>query len=335
MKPKVFHLLDDQSMGGIWATTCHLSNSSLKDEFDFRLVHSQDLLPLLQTESPDVLIFRNPSSWRRSFNLAFIKLFVPRVIIHEHHYSAGFTHHNVQALSRFHTMLRWSYSLADRVVAISQGQADWMQQQHLVNSQKLRIINQCPNLDRFLTIPDKASSKVEGRRLVLATYGRLCKQKGFDTLLKAMRLLPQIDVYLNIGGTGADEAAIRQMAEGLPYVKFWGAIDDQVSTFLSAADVVIIPSRWEPWGNVCIEARAAGKPIIAADIDGLREQVQNCGLLVPPDNPQALAAAIQTAVSAPAPQLETWGRNARDSVHLAWETYLEKWRSLLWETLQS
>jgi glycosyltransferase involved in cell wall biosynthesis len=331
MKPKVFHLLDDHSMGGIRATTRHISDSFLKDEFDFRLVHSQELMALLKTERPDILIFRNPSSWRRSLNLAYIKLHVPHVIIHEHHYSAGFTQHNAKSISRFHAMLRWSYHLADRVVAISQGQANWMQQNHLVNSRKLTMISQCPNLDRFLTLPENRRNE----RLVLATYGRFCKQKGFDTLLQAMKLLPGINVHLNIGGSGGDQKALYQLAEGLPHIKFWGAIDDYVPTFLSGADVVIIPSRWEPWGNVCIESRAAGKPIIASDIDGLSEQVQNCGLLVPSDNPQALASAIQRVVSAPVSQLETWGYNARTSVHLAWETYLEKWRSLLWETLQS
>jgi glycosyltransferase involved in cell wall biosynthesis len=351
MKPKVFHLLDDHNMGGIRATTRHISDSFLKDEFDFRLVHSHELMLLLKTERPDILIFRNPSSWRRSLNLAYIKLHVPHVIIHEHHYSAGFTQHNAKSVSRFHAMLRWSYHLADRVVAISQGQANWMQQNHLVNPRKLQMINQCPNLDRFLTMPEKVAraeaeppvwhSQAEpgnerrSERLVLATYGRFCKQKGFDTLLQAMKLLPESNVHLNIGGSGGDQKALYQLAEGLPHIKFWGAIDDQVPTFLSAADVVIIPSRWEPWGNVCIESRAAGKPIIASDIDGLSEQVQNCGLLVPPDNPQALASAIQRVVSAPVSQLEAWGYNARASVYLAWETYLEKWRSLLWETLQS
>jgi glycosyltransferase involved in cell wall biosynthesis len=331
MKPKIFHLLDDYSMGGIVGTTRHISNSPLKNEFEFHFVHSQDLLPLLQTECPDILIVRNPSSWRRSLRLAQIKRYVPHIIIHEHHYSAGFTQHNVKCLARFHTLLRWSYHLADRVVAISHGQAHWMQRHHLVQSQKLKIINQCPNLSSFLTVPAKVASSP----LVLSAYGRFSPQKGLDILLQAMQLLPDLNVHLHIGGYGEDEERLHQLARGSPRIKFWGAIDNHVPAFLSAADVVIIPSRWEPWGNVCVEARAAGKPIIASDVDGLREQVQNCGVLVPPNDPQALAAAIRSVVSTPAQQLENWGQNARDSVHLAWETYLEQWRSLLWEILQS
>jgi glycosyltransferase involved in cell wall biosynthesis len=331
MKPKIFHLLDDHSMGGVAATTRHISNSCLKDDFDFRLVSSKGLLPLLQTECPDLVIFRNPSSWRRSLNLAMIKLYVPHVIIHEHHYSEGFTQHNVQHLRRFHAMLRYSYHLADRVVAISQGQANWMQKNHLVHSPKLTMINQCPNLDRFLNIP----IKVRASPLILATYGRFCPQKGFDVLLKALRLIPEVNLHLNIGGSGVEAENLYDLAQGATNIKFWGVIDDSLPTFLSAADVVLIPSRWEPWGNVCIEARAAGKPIIASNIDGLPEQVKDCGLLVQPNDPQSLAAAIRAVASAPAHQLETWGHNARTSVSMAWEVYLDQWRSLLLETLQS
>jgi glycosyltransferase involved in cell wall biosynthesis len=331
MKPKIFHLLDDHGVGGVIKTTNHLSNSYLKDEFDFRWVTSQELLPLLQTECPDLVICRNPSSWRRSLTLALIRLYVPHLIIHEHHYSEGFTQHNVQHLQRFHAMLRCSYRLADRVVAISQGQANWMKKNHLVHSQRLSLIHQCPELEPFSAV----LQKVHTQSLTLATYGRFCHQKGFDVLLKAMQLIPDMDLYLNIGGDGCDAARLHALAQGASNIKFWGAINDSVPTFLSTADVVVIPSRWEPWGNVCIEARAAGKPIIASDVDGLSEQVRGCGLLVPPNDSRSLANAIRTVASAPTHQLENWGQQARSSVNQAWEIYLEKWRSLLWETLRS
>ncbi|NJR37842.1 MAG: glycosyltransferase family 4 protein [Leptolyngbyaceae cyanobacterium CSU_1_4] len=330
MKPKIFHVLDDHSVGGITATTRHISHSYLKDDFDFHLVRSKELLSLLQTECPDLVIFHNPSSWRRSLNLALIKLYVPHLIIHEHHYSEGFTQHKVKNLQRFYTMLQWSYHRADRVVAISQGQANWMEKNRLVPLSKLTMINQCPNLDRFLNVP----IKVRASPLILAAYGRFCVQKGFDILLHAMRLIPDANIHLNIGGSGSEVDKLYSLAQGTPNIKFWGEIED-TPMFLSAADVVVIPSRWEPWGNVCIEARAAGKPIIASDIDGLSEQVKNCGILIPPNDPQLLAEAIRSVTFAPAQQLENWGHNARASVDRAGEIYLETWRSLLWKTLQS
>jgi glycosyltransferase involved in cell wall biosynthesis len=95
----------------------------------------------------------------------------------------------------------------------------------------------------------------------LGAYGRFSQQKGFDILIKAMQLVPSNQVQLILGGYGADEAMLKQLAEGMENVRFLGAISD-VPSFLSTCDVVIIPSRWEPWGNVCLEAKAAGKPVI-------------------------------------------------------------------------
>jgi glycosyltransferase involved in cell wall biosynthesis len=115
-------------------------------------------------------------------------------------------------------------------------------------------------------------------------------------------------------------------------VEFVGRVDD-VPRFLETCDVVVIPSRWEAWGNVCLEAKAAARPVIASDVDGLTEQVQNCGLLVPPDNPTKLAEAIAHIVSLPAEQLETWSSNGRNAVRGSNERYLAEWKALFQEVL--
>jgi glycosyltransferase involved in cell wall biosynthesis len=330
MKPKILHLLDDHSVGGVTKTTHCISNSRLSDQFELKLVKSNNVLSVLRAENPDVLVFHNPSSWRRSFCLPLIKRYARKVIIHEHHYSAGFEQYNVSNLIRFHSMLKLSYGLANRVVAISQAQQNWIQQNRLVSPSKVTMIRQCHLLDRFLSIPYK---KIQ-QPLILAAYGRFCDQKGFDILLQAMRTISDLNIQLNLGGYGKDEILLKQLAEGHENIKFWGAIQD-VPAFLTAADVVVIPSRWEPWGNVCVEAKAASKPVIASSIDGLSEQVQGCGILVEPDNPQQLAMAIRSMANLSTETLEGWGKAGRDSVERSWEIYLNAWETLLWQVLES
>jgi glycosyltransferase involved in cell wall biosynthesis len=133
---------------------------------------------------------------------------------------------------------------------------------------------------------------------------------------------------LRIGGYGSQESELKQLAQELDNVEFVGQVND-VPAFLQQCDAVAIPSRWEPWGNVCLEAKAAAKPVIASDIDGLSEQINNCGLLVPPENPQALADAIQSLASLSSQELEMLGKQGRDSGKDAWETYLDRWEKLL------
>jgi glycosyltransferase involved in cell wall biosynthesis len=328
VKPKIIHVLDDHSVGGIVATTQGLSNSRLRQQFEFRLVRSRDVLSLLQSKQADLIIFRNPSAWHRTLNLAAIRLYTKRLILHEHHYSASFERFQVPSVNRFRTMLRMSYRFADRVIAISQAQANWMQQYDLVAPQKLTLIRQCPKLETFLAVPNK----VIQQPLIVGAYGRFCQQKGFDVLLKAMRSLPSQTVQLYLAGYGEDEALLRELAQGQSNVKFLGTAKD-VPAFLQTCDVIAIPSRWEPWGNVCVEARAAGKPIIASDVDGLSEQVKSYGVLVPPDEPEKLAEAIVTFSALSAEILSAWGQQARDSVSDAWDIYLNQWETLLWQEL--
>lgn len=330
MKPRILHLLNDHSVGGITATIRSLSNSRLNQVFDFKLIKPDKVLSAVRFERPDVVIFHDPSSWQHLLCLALLKIHGRKVIVHEHHYSAGFEQYNVSDPARFRSMLKLAYHLADQVVAVSHAQEIWMQQNRLVFPKKLTMIRQCRILDDFSTLP----FKVIQQPLVLAAYGRFCTQKGFDTLLQAIQLISEVDIILHIGGYGEDEALLKQMAQRQKNITFWDAIHD-VPAFLSGADIVVIPSRWEPWGNVCTEAKAAGKPIIASDVDGLSEQVQNCGILVTPDDPMQLANAIRSIATLPAQSLKTWGEAGRESVKDCWNTYLNQWETLLWRIIDS
>ena len=329
MKPRIIHVLDDQNLGGVAIMTRYLCSSRLRDEFDFAIMPTQAAILALKTRPDSIAIVHNPSAWRRLPHLATIKRYAHKVILIEHHYSAGFEQWKVPHPRRFHAMLKVSYGLADHIIAVSEGQAHWLRQHHLVPPHKLTKINPCAPIDTLLTV---AAKEIQ-RPLMLSAYGRFDQQKGFDVLLKAMRLLPDSPIRLNLGGYGADEAMLKQLAIGLANVKFWGTIQDKLA-FLAAADVVIMPSRWEPWGMVCVEAKAAGKPIIASDIDGLSEQIQDCGRLVAPDQPEQLAAAIQQITTLPPQTLVTWGQNARRSVFNAWDIYLDQWRSFLLKRLE-
>jgi len=94
---------------------------------------------------------------------------------------------------------------------------------------------------------------------------------------------------------------------------------------------VVIPSRWEPWGNVCLEAKAAGKPVIVTAVDGLVEQVTDCGLVVAAENPEALAQAITQVSSLDDAQIASWGRKGREAVRFSGDQYITAWGDLLEE----
>ncbi|WP_083749465.1 glycosyltransferase family 4 protein [Frankia sp. CcI49] len=138
-------------------------------------------------------------------------------------------------------------------------------------------------------------------RLVLV--GRLSPRKGTDVALDALLRLREAgrDVELDLVGSTFEgyEWYERQLRDATAdprlagRVRFHGFQPD-IEPFLRAADVVLVPSRVEPFGNVAVEALLAGRPLVASAAQGLVEIVstERTGLLVPPDDPAALAAAV-------------------------------------------
>ena len=122
--------------------------------------------------------------------------------------------------------------------------------------------------------------------------GRLTRQKGQDVLLTAW---PEVlaecpDAVLALVGDGDLMADLR--SREVPGVRFAGALDD-VRGWLSAADVVVLPSRWEGLSLTVLEAFATGRSVVASAVPGLVEVMEPAaGALVAPEDPMALAGAI-------------------------------------------
>lgn len=125
--------------------------------------------------------------------------------------------------------------------------------------------------------------------------GRLHRNKGFDILLDAVARVPRLHLWL--AGEGEERAALEGQAARLGIadrVAFLGWRDDGAA-LLAAADMLVSSSRHEPLGNVVIEAWAAGVPVIAAASAGPRALIRDgaTGLIVPPEDADALAAALR------------------------------------------
>lgn len=335
MKPTVWHLIGDKRAGGSNRLVKQLINSSLEEKFDFAVLRLEEAKAKLKYSAPDVIIFHYPCAWKYLPDLWLLKQY-SQLYIYDHHYSQGFEQHQVKSKFRFQLMLRLAYGIADGVVSISNAQRDWMVSSKLVNSKKIRTIYSASPVDTLLTIPTKNLSIP----LKIGAYGRFAPQKGYDLLLPAFASLPAEKFQLSLGGYGQDEQLIKDLAQNLPHVKLLGAIED-VPAFLAECDVIVIPSRWEPWGLVCLEAKAAGKPVVVFDVDGLREQVVGdredggdrfqigeYGVLVPANNIEQLAAAIK---SLPEQNLNAWGEAGRASVVNAWDEFLHSWDVFLGE----
>jgi glycosyltransferase involved in cell wall biosynthesis len=159
-----------------------------------------------------------------------------------------------------------------------------------IKPEKIQVI---PNGIRDLVLADRVAW--DDARLKVLFVGRLDRQKGVDVLLDAVRGLGA-SVCVRIVGDQVLTGQLSLAASNtLPHVEFLGWMGHaEVAAQLNAADLVVMPSRWEGFGLVAVEAMRAGKPVVASAVGGLPEIVVDgvTGRLVPVGDAAALGTAL-------------------------------------------
>jgi glycosyltransferase involved in cell wall biosynthesis len=321
---RVAHLIDDGGLGGVnrWLDAL-LPRLSGEFHHDRHLVApGRQTPPKLRA---DVIVIHFTLSWRKLPWVYRLRWRNPAasLILVEHSYTRAFEALHVGNRRRFRAMLGMACRVADQVVAVSAAQGEWLCEAAGVPRDKLAVINPITDLDalRILKLPERATGPLR-----LCGYGRYSPQKGLDTLVAAMRLVPQHVTTLRLVGLGPDEAALRDQSADLPHVIVEGHTAGPVNLFRQV-DALAIPSRFEAFGCVAAEARAAGRPIIVSNVDGLPGQaLPPPQLCVAPDNPAALARAIMWLAEQ---DLARLGAAARQSIDGAEELACDAWRHLL------
>lgn len=276
------------------------------------------LRSLIRREQPDVVL-----SFMETTNvlclLATVGLRVPVVVAERIDPSM-----HLEVPRPWRTARRFLYRRAAAVVAQTEAAADWLRQ-HC--GTRVDVI---PNALRQLPSPTTPRE-----HLVLAV-GRMQPQKGFDLLLDAFA---QIHTRypgwrLAIVGDGGQRAALQARASrlGLSDHIEWPGRSNEVEAWYARASVVAVPSRYEGFPNVLLEAMAMGAAVVAADCrSGPREMVvpgEN-GLLVPVDDRAALAAALEQLVTDAALRERLGAAAAEVRSRFGAEKILPLWMALL------
>lgn len=224
----------------------------------------------------------------------------------------------------------------DRVIAISRFIAVLVRERHGVGEDRLRIIPRGVDeraFDPAAIAPERVAALraawavPEGRPVVMLP-ARVTRWKGQGVLVEAMARLPGDALALMVGDTGArpafrDELAARIAALGLAErVRLVGHAQDMPAALLLADVVVHASTDAEAFGRTVIEAQAMGRCVVASDLGGPTETVEEgvTGWRVPPGDPAALAAAIGRVLAMPAAEREAAGARARAAVLAGYTT---------------
>jgi len=163
-----------------------------------------------------------------------------------------------------------------------------------------RVLTIYNGLDLDQWTPPSPTSKPQGQFLI-ATVGNIRPVKGHDVLIRAAAIVLQRfpKATFTIAGEVLEPdyfASLQQLASTLGIsdrIRFLGGLSD-LRTCLAPADVFVLPSRSEGFSNAIVEAMASALPVVATNVGGNAEAVQDqlTGFIVPPDDPEALARAI-------------------------------------------
>ena len=209
--------------------------------------------------------------------------------------------------------LRLAYGRAAAVIANSTDAAEELVRFGVAARDRIHYL---PNPVDFARIESLAAAPCTHRWLqpgsdgfTLLTSGRLHAQKNQALLLSALAIARRQDPRLRLVVLGEGEllGALQAQARALGIedaVDFAGYVDNPYP-LVAAADAFVLPSSWEGFPNVMLEAMACRTPVIATDCPGAGAQILEggaCGVLVPMDDPEALARAILEQVHSPHPE---------------------------------
>ncbi len=210
---------------------------------------------------------------------------------------------DVEGLPRGAWFDRWVFRAtlrrADAVTACSRYLLDQAEKIEPSIAPKAHVVYNGTDLS---PIPFPLEEGKQGDRLL--AVGRLMPKKGFDVLLRAFAQRDSATRRLDLVliGDGPERAALESLKQELCLdgtVTLRGAENrDAVARAMAESDVVVIPSRQEPFGMVALEAMASGKPVIAMRVGGLPEVLDGAdAVMVAPEDPSALAQAIDQTLS--------------------------------------
>lgn len=200
--------------------------------------------------------------------------------------------------------------LAIKIVAASGAIKKYLIKSEGVKADKIEVIYNGVEIEKFIK-ENRDYLKAE----TVGSIGRLTKQKGFDYLIKAAADIPKIKIA--IAGVGEEGGALlREIKElGLEgRVRLAGQQKDVVG-FLDTLDIFVLPSRWEGFGIVLLEAGLSGLPVIASRVDGIREIVTDGedGILFAPGNAKELNIKLMKLLNNPSERARL-GRNIQEKV---------------------
>lgn len=312
MIKKIIHQISLSDIGGVQKSfTLYFSHAQEKSTFDHSIFSMHNLIDN----------FIEVKKYHHNFNNSFINkikfifyLFSNRYIVHFYNNLGS---HSVEKLLKiipsnniiFHERGSvWNASdkdskvyknNADRskiIIANSKATKLILIKRFGIDEKKIKVIYNGFISKDFNFLPSKNYRYSD--RFSIGYIGRLDTPKGVHVLINAAKELSSFDFF--IAGKGILENKLKELAKNVNNIKFLGTFREPLE-FISKMDIIVVPSIREPLGNIIIESGYVKKPVIASNIDGIAEIIENgtSGILINPDKEISFQNNITGAIPIP------------------------------------
>ena len=143
----------------------------------------------------------------------------------------------------------------------------------------------------------------ENGDIIILSVARLIKRKGIDDLIRAVPAIVKAhkNIKLIIIGEGNIENELKALAQKLKvskYIDFLGYVPpNEISNYYSSSDIFVLPSKNEGMSNTVLEAMASGLPIVTTDTGGTQELIDENGIIIPSEEPDAISKAVLNLIN--------------------------------------
>ncbi|MBU1297374.1 MAG: glycosyltransferase [Gammaproteobacteria bacterium] len=321
---KILIVITGLGMGGAEHVVVNLADSLSARGYSVKIVYLTGEAVVLP-KNTDIEIFSVGMKSINSFFFAYFKLykiikkFKPDVV-HGHMFHANLitrllrlsvkipklistAHSNNEGGKLRMLAYRLTNNLADGFTNVSQDAVDTFVRRGAAPQGRMQSVVNGIDLNRFSFDPEVRIIKrteLNCHKNIILAVGRLDTPKDYPNLLNAIKILSEKrnDFKVLIAGDGRLKEMLEMMAINLNianFVNFIGVRHD-VHELMSAADIFVLSSSWEGFGLVVAEAMACERIVVATDCGGVREVVDTCGFLVPPENSLLLARSLGNAL---------------------------------------
>jgi D-inositol-3-phosphate glycosyltransferase len=278
MTHTVLHIVDDASWGGVnrlLESLTTAANGVVHDNHKIlRIERGRRRPPKIEA---DVIVSHMAICWKNLPFFSTLRSSYPETpLVHvEHSYSEHYVALNVTHRDRFDDLLNLSYALFDKVIAVSVPQSQWLSRRNYCQPDQLVNIASCVALSTF----ERVANQIPDGPVTVGAIGRFHEQKGFDILVEAFAKNLPGNINLLLVGDGPERESLLKKSQGKPNIIFQNRTEDPAAA-MAQCDIVAMPSRWEPYGLVAIEAMAAQRAILCSRVDGLRQHIASGAIAV-------------------------------------------------------